>query len=148
MIQKLGGTSTLPPAPMLKQDLQKMTCGSNYEISGQEAYRSAKAQKNIGSSFPDPDPSDVWNRTERKGFTTIPRNMPLIGKCMDHLAGNGTPIYETHLTMWFRVHDFSIIKIIDHMILAEESGFRGSKAVSTWRKRIKILEELGFIKSA
>lgn len=106
-----------------------------------------REKKYRGEFFPELDVSDVWDRSLRKGFTTIPRSMPLIGKCMDYLAGKGTPVYETYLALWFRVHDYSFVEIQDPLMFAEESGFSGAKAVSSWRKRMKILEDLGFIET-
>ncbi|WGL15907.1 hypothetical protein PVT68_14150 [Microbulbifer bruguierae] len=95
--------------------------------------------------WPDLKVEDLWNRKEHDGFTTIPRTFPHIFQIMDELAGKGKPVSSVYLSLWCRVFDESMldVKSMEHM--AFESGFSGQRAVTTWKQRMKTLEELGFI---
>lgn len=89
--------------------------------------------------------ADLWNRNTHDGYTTIPRTMPIILQIMDALADKGKPVSTTYLSLWFRVFDESFIEIKGCEELAFDSGFTGQRATTTWKQRMKKLEELGFI---
>lgn len=97
--------------------------------------------------WPDISTKMLWLRTERTGFTTIPRTMPLIGKIMDQLSGKGFPVFSTYLTLWCRVYDEAFVEIRNDREFAFESGFAGTRGKVTWRTRMRKLQELGFIDS-
>lgn len=100
-----------------------------------------------GQLWPDLDESLLWDRTRAKGFTTIPRTMPFILDIMDDLAGKGTPVSKAYLGLWCRIFDEGMLELKDYHDLASESGFTGQRAVHTWKQRMSILVELGFIKA-
>jgi len=88
-----------------------------------------------------------WDKEVVKGFATIPRTLPYFFKIMDDLS-QYKPVSSTYFALWCRLWDSSgLIKIKNPTTLAVESGFSGQRAVSTWRSRMKILEEKGFIKT-
>lgn len=98
--------------------------------------------------FGELDPAHVWDRRDRakvKGFTTIPRTMPLIGAIMDNLSGKGKPLATTYLELWCRSNDEGFITLSKPAETAFASGFSGERAISTWKERVKRLEELYFI---
>lgn len=97
--------------------------------------------------WPEVEEADLWLRTQRVGFTTIPRAMPLVGQILDHVSGKGFPLLSTYLTLWCWVFDEGIVDIRNPRELANEAGFSGPRAEATWRNRMKRLEDLGFIKS-
>lgn len=97
--------------------------------------------------WPDVKDEQLWLRKQRTGFTTIPRTMPLIGQMLDYLSGKGFPLLTTYLTLWSWVFDEAIVEIRNPREMAYESGFSGPRAETTWRSRMKRLEDLGFIKS-
>jgi hypothetical protein len=97
--------------------------------------------------WPDVLEIDLWLRTQRVGFTTIPRTMPLIGQILDQISGKGFPLLSTYLTLWCWVFDEAIVEIRNPRELAQESGFTGPRAETTWRSRMRRLEDLGFIKT-
>lgn len=99
-------------------------------------------RENFWPGFP---PGLLWLRTERTGFTTIPRVMPLIGRIVDQLSGKGYPLYSTYLALWCRVYDEAIIEIRNDRELAFESGFAGTRGEITWRTRMRKLQELGLV---
>lgn len=113
--------------------------------SSKRKARHIKKRKRL---WPDLMPEMVWDWEESDGFGVIPRAMPYFFKIMDDLSKN-KPLSGTYFTLWCRLWDQSgLIKINNSPVLAFESGFSGNRAVSTWRTRMKKLEELGFIKSA
>lgn len=95
--------------------------------------------------WPDVTDDELWLRKESVGFTTIPRTMNLIGRVMDQLSGKGFPLFNTYLALWCRVYDEAIVEIRSDRELAFESGFSGPRGEVTWRARMRLLKELGFI---
>ena len=100
------------------------------------------------SIFPDLDQSRVWNikdTQKTKGYSSIPRTMPLIGAIADLLAGKGKPVASTYLELWCRSDEQCFVIANKHSEIAFASGFSGERGVSTWKQRIRKLEALGFI---
>ncbi|WP_348692755.1 hypothetical protein [Duganella fentianensis] len=95
--------------------------------------------------WPEVEDAQLWLRKERVGFTTIPRTMNLIGRVMDQLGGKGFPLFNTYLALWCRVYDEGIVEIRSDRELAFESGFGGPRGEITWRARMRLLKEIGFI---
>jgi hypothetical protein len=93
--------------------------------------------------WPDVDKA-VWDRTLYKGFTTIPKTMPLILKIMDEMTKN-TPVSDTYLSLWCSTWDNSFVSLSKPGELAYTSGFTGNRAEYTWGTRVKLLQELRFV---
>ena len=87
----------------------------------------------------------TWHRKTAKGFTTIPRTMPLLGAIMDSLSGKGKPVSTTYLELWCRSNDDGFVTLSKQVDTAFASGFSGLRGVSTWKERVRKLEELGFL---
>lgn len=87
----------------------------------------------------------VWHRKTAKGFTTIPRTMPLLGAIMDGLSGKGKPVSTTYLELWCRSNDDGFITLSKQAEIAFASGFSGLRGVSTWKERVRKLADLQFI---
>ena len=87
----------------------------------------------------------LWLRNKETGFTTIPRAMPLIGRALDHLSGKGFPLAQTYQTLWCLVFDEALVEIKDPRAISYESGFTGKRGETTWKQRMRKLQELGFI---
>jgi hypothetical protein len=98
--------------------------------------------------WPDVTEDELWLRSQRVGFTTIPRTMSLICQILDRLSGKGFPLSSTYLALWCWVFDEGIVEVRSPREMAIESGFNGPRAETTWRGRMRRLEDLGFIKSA
>lgn len=94
--------------------------------------------------WPDLDESFLWIRTEKDGFTTIPRTIPIILWMMNSLSKN-KPVSSTYLELWCRAFDQCIVRLSNHQEHAFHAGFTGQRSVPTWKERIRILVELGFI---
>jgi hypothetical protein len=100
------------------------------------------------SVFPDLDEARIWdvkNKTRTKGYTSLPRTMPLIGAMMDMLSGKGKPLATTYLELWCRSDEQGFVILNKQIETAFASGFSGERGVSTWRERIRRLETLEFI---
>lgn len=97
--------------------------------------------------WPELDHDAYWNRIVNDGFTTIPRTMPHVLAIIDTLT-KGKPASSTYLALWCRVFDASYIRIQSPEALASESGFSGERKLSTWKGRMRSLEDLGLIKVA
>ncbi|MHB8523143.1 MAG: hypothetical protein ACYDH9_20655 [Limisphaerales bacterium] len=88
--------------------------------------------------------ADLWLRLRSKGFTTIPRTMPLILRAMDALS-KGKPVSPVYLELWCRTFDECFVVLNKPTEMAFGSGFAGQRADQTWLSRVKILSTLGFI---
>lgn len=100
------------------------------------------------SIFPDLDQSRVWDikdTAKTKGYSSIPRTMPLIGAIANLLAGKGTPVTSTYLELWCRSDEQGFVIANKHSEIAFASGFSGEHGVTIWKQRIRKLEALGFI---
>lgn len=87
----------------------------------------------------------LWDRTEREGFATIPRTMPLMMSIMDDLSGKGFPVGQTYLEMWSRLYDELFLTLNRPEEMAFHAGFAGQRSLRTWKDRVDRLAELGFI---
>ena len=91
---------------------------------------------------------DFWHRTRSsdKGFSTIPRTLPLVMVLLEHL-GKGKDLTRVYLDLWSRLFDEGVVEVTDQADFAYASGFAANRGVRSWRERIKKLEELGFVKT-
>jgi len=108
------------------------------------------AQKNLklrDQLWPKITDEMLWNRKNKKGFTTIPRTLPHFFRIMDDLS-SGQPLSATYFVLWCRAFDEHVVTISNPRDFAFESGFSGQRAEQTWRGRMKKLKELGFILAA
>lgn len=88
----------------------------------------------------------LWEFKGKGGFVNIPKAMPLVFKIMGSLS-SGSSITATYLALWCRDYGTGYFEIGDLDSLALEAGFTGTRATGTLNGRIKILNELGFIRA-
>lgn len=93
--------------------------------------------------WPGAEPN-LWHRSANKGFTTIPKTMPMILKIMNEMT-KGTPVSTTYLTLWCNTWDNSFVVLNKHGEMANASGFGGQRGEHTWATRMRKLQELRFI---
>lgn len=86
----------------------------------------------------------IWDRKAHKGFTTIPKTMPLILNIMDEMT-KGAPVSSTYLNLWCNTWDNAFVTPNRHGEMANASGFGGQRGEHTWRTRVKKLRDLRFI---
>jgi hypothetical protein len=94
--------------------------------------------------WPGLDEKRLWLRKRQDGFTTMPRTMPIMLKIMDSLS-KGLPVSSTYLEIWCRAFDECFVTLNNQQNVAFHAGFSGQRALQTWKKRVHILSELGFI---
>ncbi|MER8423892.1 hypothetical protein NKH01_09305 [Mesorhizobium sp. M1403] len=59
--------------------------------------------------------------------------------------GKGKPVSTTYLELWCRSNDEGFVTLSKQVETAYASGFSGERAVSTWKERVRKLEELQFL---
>jgi len=96
--------------------------------------------------WPDAD-EKVWQRKKHQGFTTIPKELPLIMNVADVLMGSKMDVSKVYLTLWCNVWDDGFVQVPSAEKLAFEAGYTSKKRGTEWRKRISALKELGFIET-
>ena len=121
----------------------------------QQKVRQSKMAKGMlqmrESLWPGIDESKLWLRTDqtRKGYTTIPRGMPLFMGMIDYaskrVSVKSVPAGQSYLVLWCRVRDEGMLNIESEATFAFEAGYAGERNVFTWREHMKVLKELGFI---
>jgi hypothetical protein len=117
----------------------------NQVVAGKPRKRIAQRQLDLRSRlWPTFTDGQVWRRKFHDGYTTVPRTMALMIAIMDDLA-NGQPVGMTYLELWGRAFDESFVTLSKPREMAFHSGFVGQRAERTWRGRMRILAELGFI---
>jgi len=100
--------------------------------------------------WPEVTESDLWVRLNSKGdyaigFATLPRTMPLMLAIMDDMSKT-TPVSSTYLELFCRGFDDCLIVLNKPREMAFHAGFTGQRAERTWKDRLKILSDLGFIR--
>lgn len=101
-----------------------------------------KLQKEFWSDIQD---EDLWDSSRNNGYAPIPRTMPLIMNIIDDLSKN-QPAGRAYFVLWcYRRPESSLITIENPSVFAAETGFSGERALTTWKQRMRKLQELGFI---
>src|ERR1700733_10310760 len=93
--------------------------------------------------WPDHTDGHIWRRQVHHGYTTVPRTMPLILSIIDDLAGS--PVGMAYLELWGRAFDEGFVTLSKTRESACHAGFDGQRGERTWRAKMKLLAELGFI---
>lgn len=98
--------------------------------------------------FPNVNEKELWLRTSKTGFTTLPRAFPMLMVLMDELSPK-KPISRAYLSLWCRSWDDPMISIGSRMLeVALESGFTGQRAENSLTSRLAVIEKLGFVRFA
>ena len=92
----------------------------------------------------------VWNRKTDKGWCTIPRTLPLLMTLINYISpkerGDASRVYHE---LWCHAFEEGFVSIVDEEAHAFASGFiNGSRSLRSWRERMDLLDELGFIRIA
>lgn len=117
-------------------DVQKKTRKSKMDVKAE------KSQKEFWSDIKD---EDLWDSSLNNGYAPMPRTMSLIMNIIDDLSKN-QPAGRAYFVLWcYRRPKSSLVIIENPLVFAAETGFSGERALTTWKQRMKILQELGFI---
>lgn len=107
---------------------------------------SERAEQHMERLFPDMPDEWVWRRKTNDGFSTIPRTLPIVMQGID-AQSKGQPAGHVLFCLWARSPDHPLVMIENPTTFAAEAGFLGERAVDTWRRRMRRLRELNFIKT-
>lgn len=90
---------------------------------------------------------DVWTGENEKGFFMAPRTLSLIIALLDSkkISGSLDP-GKVYFELWTRHIDSGLIELGTEASHAYAAGYTGSRAIRTWRERMRVLEKHGFIK--
>jgi hypothetical protein len=89
---------------------------------------------------------NLWHRTTEDGYSTIPRTLPLVMTLIDQQKDKGRDISRVYFDLWCRQMDDSFVEVTDEESFAYSSGFTTTgRNVRSWRERIEMLRDLGFI---
>jgi len=88
----------------------------------------------------------LWHRKTEQGYSTIPRTLPLLMTLIDDLKGKGKDASRVYLDLWCRQMDDSFVEVTDEEAFAYSCGYAThGRNVRSWRERIDILRDMGFI---
>lgn len=89
----------------------------------------------------------IWPDKDGKGWCRVPRTLPVILTMLDRDKSlkDGKDITRTYLTLLSHNWGEGLIVINEEAEFARMSGFTGTRAVRSWRERMRALSDLGFI---
>lgn len=148
-----------PPPPPPAPAATPVTAAANFiELLNKRQALTRRSKAKEGNlqmrnlMWPGLDEKRLWLRTDktRKGYTTMPRAMPLFMNLINDISkqvteGKSVPAGKSYLALWCRVFDEGFLKIENEAAAALEAGYAGERNVTTWREHLGILKELGFI---
>lgn len=105
-----------------------------------------RAQQQLALHFANVPEVLLWRRKSNDGFTTLPRPLPIAMQAIDEFS-KGAPAGHALLCLWARAPDNPLLIVENPATFAAETGFTGERSVDTWRKRMKTLRELEFIRT-
>lgn len=84
-----------------------------------------------------------------RGWFRAPRTLPLILTlmCTEKITGSKSDPTGVYLELLARHRDSGIVEMVTEGEHSYASGYPGPRGVRTWQERMKILSDLGFIKS-
>ena len=92
--------------------------------------------------------AEAWTGEDEKGWFRAPRTLPLVLQLLasKQLSGNIDPS-SVYLELLARHIDNGVVEMAHEADHAFAAGYVGSRAVRSWQERMKILEDLGFIRT-
>ena len=90
----------------------------------------------------------AWTGENEKGWFRAPRTLPLILKLLSSkdMSGNSDPS-RVYIDLLARHRDSGLVEMSAEGDHAYAVGYTDKRGIRTWQERMKLLEELGFIKS-
>jgi hypothetical protein len=106
----------------------------------------ARRREQLRESYWPGSAGEVWSPRTSVGFIAVPRVLPLIFVLIRELSRKGDPT-GVFLDLWCRTFEEGIVSVTDEEAFAFSAGYRGPRAVRTWREHVAQLQELGFIRT-
>lgn len=94
-------------------------------------------------------PTDAaWMGSDDKGYFNAPRSLPLVLRALSSKkVSKGKDPSGVYLELMSRHWDSGVVEMTHEEDHAFGAGYSSGNATKTWRERMRLLEELGFIKS-
>jgi hypothetical protein len=94
--------------------------------------------------------SELWIMGNgRSGFAQVPRTlsyvMLIINECAKAETGKAMPVARTYMTLWLRSFGNGLVKVESETEAAFEAGYGGERNLTTFRRHMGVLRDLGFI---
>jgi len=91
---------------------------------------------------------DAWTGADDKGWFRAPRTLPLVLELLASkaISGKKDPT-RVYIELLARMIDNGIVEMTNEGEHAYHAGYSGSRGIRSWRERMKVLEDNGFIKS-
>jgi hypothetical protein len=91
---------------------------------------------------------DLWTGEKEMGWFSVPRSLPLVLTLLSskEISGGKDPSF-VYLELLSRQRGEGVIEMAHEADHAFAAGYDGNRAVRTWQERMKILEEIGFIRT-
>jgi len=111
-------------------------------IRGEKIRQNRVIQRN--QLFPNSE-DRIWT-LDRKGYTPVPRILPLLSHIFGTKEqGNPTRVY---FELWCRAYEVGFAEIRSEEEAAYSAGYTGQRAVRTWRSHLTRLKKMGFVEIA
>jgi hypothetical protein len=89
----------------------------------------------------------IWPQPAEEGWGWVPRNLCLVLAAIDELKDKGLDVTRAYLDLFMLNLGEGIAEIHDERDLAKRAGLTANdRGVRSWGERLKVLENLGFIK--
>src|SRR5688500_1999937 len=76
------------------------------------------------SLWPNLRPEEMWGGKDIKGWTPVPRTMPLIMEIMDRMS-KAKPVSHVYLDLWCRAFEENFVVLNKQQEMAVHSGYQG-----------------------
>jgi hypothetical protein len=85
----------------------------------------------------------------QQGWFRAPRTLPLILTLLStkKITGSALDPGSVYLDLLARHRDSGVVEMVDAGDHSYAAGYQGNRGIRTWKERMKLLENLGFIKS-
>ena len=91
---------------------------------------------------------DLWTGERETGWFPAPRSLPLILVLLSskEISGGKDPS-SVYLELLSRQRGEGVVEMAHEAEHAFAAGYEGKRAIRTWQERMRILEEIGFIRT-
>lgn len=97
--------------------------------------------------FPAIGATELWTGDGEKGFFSAPRSLPLVLRLINSLSDKTTDPTSVYVELFSRHMGDGLVEMGAEEDHAYAAGYTGRRATRTWRDRIKVLEDLQFIRT-
>lgn len=149
---RMSTTSTPPPPPAAVPASPATSPAS--ASPGRKSKRKKKtpidtAGEYRANNLPHIEDANVWNSSSG-GWSSTPRTAGLIANLVIKEAyrnrfGGSSAAGVTYMTLWLHWQGHGMSRIENEADAALESGYGGERGITTFRRHLRTLKELGFV---